>query len=458
MRWSRNPAVFLALLILAGAPPAQAAAVEPYRPPVAELEDYQHIPMPAGIGVQHSDIDGPVFVDADGMTLYTWPLRGLRNGDAGEQQGKPTCDDTKYTENAGLMSPYPPGLLLPDLDTRPTCAQMWPPLYATDSDKPIGRFSILTRKDGRKQWAYNGYAFYRSVLDKKPGQVNGGSTRNGGFDSPVLRKPAGPPPNVPPAFTVKTVATGRLLTTLAGMSVYSSDGDTAEKSNCIGRCLADWTPLVAGVLALPQGEWGTIERTPGVKQWTFRGKPLYTYAGDHLARSLKGSDIPGWHNVYTERNPEPPPGFTVHDSRIGQVLADKDGRTAYEYTCDDDALDQLSCDHPTTPQVYRMAVCGNFDVARCNRTWRYIVAPADATSNSLIWRAARVDPQTGRFADQGAPGALHVWTFRDRPLYTFGGDQKPGDAEGDAWGEDMGFRNGFKAVWLRDDFIGGNTD
>ena len=37
-----------------------------------------------------------------------------RNGDAGEQKGKPTCGDVPYKVNAGLMSPYPGGLELPE--------------------------------------------------------------------------------------------------------------------------------------------------------------------------------------------------------------------------------------------------------------------------------------------------------------------------------------------------------
>jgi predicted lipoprotein with Yx(FWY)xxD motif len=446
----------LALALLAafvGVPVANATLKEAYRPPVAELEEYEHVPLPPGFGVQHTDVDGPVFVDDRGMTLYTWPLRGLRNGDAGEQQGKPGCDDTQYTESSGLMSPYPPGLILPDLDTRPTCIQLWPPVYADDDAKPVGKFTILARKDGRKQWAYDGYALYASVLDKKPGQVNGGSTRIPGYDSPVLRKPAGPPPMVPAAFTVKTVATGRILTTSAGNSVYTRDGDTPGKSSCRGQCLAQWIPLAAGAFVLPQGEWGIIERSPGVKQWTFRRKPLYTHVLDRRFRSLEGSDLPGWHNVYTQKNPGSPAAFAVQDSRIGQVLADQNGKTVYIYNCDDDALDQLACDHPTTPQAYRFAVCGNGDAARCNETWPYVLAPVHATSKTLIWRAAWIEPQTGRFAEPNAPGALHVWTFRDRPIYTFAGDAQPGDAEGDAWGEHMGYRNGFKAFWLRDDFL-----
>lgn len=452
-RYESAVSIFAVVTLMGSAVTAAAQAAENYRPPVKELEQYQDNPMPPGFSVQHTDVDGPVFVDSRGMTLYTWPLDRLRNGDAGEQKGKPSCDDTKYTENSGLMSPYPPGLILPDLDTRPTCIQVWPAVLAGPDAKDIGKWTVVDRPDGRKQWAYDGYALYTSVLDKKPGQVNGATKRDVRGDSPALRKPAGPPPSHPPAFAVKTVATGRILTNHIGFSVYTWDGDEPNKSNCNEECQKEWAPVAASQSAQPQGEWGVIEPTAGVKQWTFRTQPVYTHVSDRRFRSLEGGDVPGWHNVFTQRWPDPPEEFTVQDSRIGQVLADKNGMTLYTYLCGDDALDQLSCDHPTNTQAYRLAICGNGDPALCNKTFAYVVAPADAKVDNLIWSTSWIDPMTGHLAEPNQPGALHVWTFRDRPVYTHGGDHKPGDANGDAWGEFNGYRNGFKAFWIRDDFL-----
>jgi hypothetical protein len=45
-----------------------------------------------------------------------------------------------------------------------------------------------------------------------------------------------------------------------------------------------------------------------------------------------------------------------------------------------------------------------------------------------------------------------VWAYRERPVYTYGADKKPGDADGDNFGEFNGARNGFRAFWVRDDF------
>ncbi len=446
-RGSLNGLVIAALLAVAsGTAPALAAA------PVAEKEQYLPVPMPPGFGVEVTEVDGPVFVDSRGRTLYQWPLKDLRNGDAGDRKGVATCDDTRYQVNSGLMSPYPPGLLLPELDKRPSCVEVWPPVYAADDSKPIGKWTILERKEGKKQWAFDGYALYSSVLDRERGDVNGGSAFEQANDSPALRRPVGPPSIVPPAFAIKQMRTGRILVNHVGFSVYASDKDGPNKSNCDSGCLREWSPAIAPEAAQPQGEWAVIERSPGIKQWTFRKQPLYTRKADRRSRSLEGGDVPGWRNVYAQRAPAPPKEFTIQDSRLGQVLADSRGSTIYLYNCADDALDQLACDHPDTPQAYRISICGGGSVERCLQTFPYVVASKDAKSDSRIWSVMAIDPKTGHRAAPGQADAVQVWAFRDRPVYTYSGDKEPGDADGDAWGEFNGFRNGFKAFWLRDDF------
>lgn len=53
------------------------------------------------------------------------------------------------------------------------CAALWPPMLATAKSKGEGEFSVITRKDGAKQWAYRGAPLYAWVKDKKPGDVTG---------------------------------------------------------------------------------------------------------------------------------------------------------------------------------------------------------------------------------------------------------------------------------------------
>jgi len=53
------------------------------------------------------------------------------------------------------------------------CATNWPPLMASDADHPQGDYSIITRDDGKKQWALKGKPLYFWAKDLKPGDKTG---------------------------------------------------------------------------------------------------------------------------------------------------------------------------------------------------------------------------------------------------------------------------------------------
>ncbi|WP_421034638.1 hypothetical protein [Mitsuaria sp. CC2] len=53
------------------------------------------------------------------------------------------------------------------------CATNWPPLMARPEDKVSGDWSIITRDDGSKQWAYKGKPLYFWAKDAKPGDKTG---------------------------------------------------------------------------------------------------------------------------------------------------------------------------------------------------------------------------------------------------------------------------------------------
>ncbi len=58
------------------------------------------------------------------------------------------------------------------------CATNWPPLAAQASDAPSGDWSIVTRDDGSKQWAYKGWPLYTFAKDAKPGDTTGDGKGN----------------------------------------------------------------------------------------------------------------------------------------------------------------------------------------------------------------------------------------------------------------------------------------
>lgn len=420
----------------------------------AMADDYTYEPMPPGFQVVISPVEGPVFADAAGRTLYTWPKRGLRGGAVGEDEGKPACYDIKFTENVGFFSPYPGGNELPNVASRPTCVQHWPPVVASEQAVPVGNWSIVERSDGSRQWAYKLYALYTSHLDTKPGETNGGWSLTPKSDHGGPRRVLQPAPSVPAQFDVTTKALGRLLTTSKGYSVYSYEKDTPSRSNCIGACLDDWEPILAPDAASASGDWSKLVRPGGQNQWVFRGKPLYRYLQDTNPGSYDGGDVAGWKNVFVQAGPRPPEGFQIVDTNGGQVLADPTGKPIYYYDCVEDTLDSLRCDSPDTAQEYRWAMCGGGDAARCLAQFPYVLADKNARSDNVAWSVRSIDPVSGSYTAADTSGSLRIWAFRGRPVYTFVRDGEPGYVFADAWGQDHGAKNGFNVFWTRDAFWG----
>jgi predicted lipoprotein with Yx(FWY)xxD motif len=58
------------------------------------------------------------------------------------------------------------------------CATNWPPLIATGNASPSGDWTIVTRDDGTKQWAYKGKPLYTWAKDQKPGDKTGDGFAN----------------------------------------------------------------------------------------------------------------------------------------------------------------------------------------------------------------------------------------------------------------------------------------
>ena len=92
----------------------------------------------AGSAMEMMMGDKKILTDEKGMTLYTF---------------------TKDT--AGMSNCYD------------ACAKNWPPLMAEGNAMAKGDYSVVTRKDGAKQWAYKGMPLYLWVKDAKKGDMTG---------------------------------------------------------------------------------------------------------------------------------------------------------------------------------------------------------------------------------------------------------------------------------------------
>ncbi|MGE5503240.1 MAG: hypothetical protein ACM31L_02345 [Actinomycetota bacterium] len=98
-----------------------------------------------------------------------------------------------------------------------------------------------------------------------------------------------------PAKTMDT-AMGKVLADPHGMTLYTFDQDSGGKSACTGPCAQNWPPFAATGPAAAHGDWTTITRDDGSKQWAYKGKPLYTWSKDAKPGETTGDGVKGiWH-------------------------------------------------------------------------------------------------------------------------------------------------------------------
>jgi predicted lipoprotein with Yx(FWY)xxD motif len=81
-----------------------------------------------------------------------------------------------------------------------------------------------------------------------------------------------------------------MFVTAKGMTLYTFDKDaTPGKSVCNGPCAANWPAALVADDAKATGDWSIVSRDDGLKQWAYKGKPLYAFAKDTKAGD-KGGD------------------------------------------------------------------------------------------------------------------------------------------------------------------------
>jgi len=58
------------------------------------------------------------------------------------------------------------------------CATNWPPLFALEGGMASSDYSVISRDDGKKQWAVKGKPLYYWAKDQKPGETTGDGFNN----------------------------------------------------------------------------------------------------------------------------------------------------------------------------------------------------------------------------------------------------------------------------------------
>ncbi len=207
------------------------------------------------------------------------------------------------------------------------CARTWPPLFAGNASTAQGDFTLVTRSDGLKQWAWRGHPLYFFAGGTEPGaaaptppDARSGDTfgqlfadiwfivRPDPFETVTVNDETvfvgkgaildfgAQDPDVPaindPANQFPTARSSARN----GFTLYTFDVDPGDdNTNCsaTGRCSQFWPPLYADLGSIPpSADYKVITRPNGTFQWSYKGKPLYFFVGDNAPRQTNGLTVP----------------------------------------------------------------------------------------------------------------------------------------------------------------------
>lgn len=114
------------------------------------------------------------------------------------------------------------------------------------------------------------------------------------LSGPLLAQPA--PGPTPVEVSIMLEDSQYQFRTESGLALYVFDKDAGHKSVCNDQCADAWPPLSAPA-ASSVGDWTAFSREDGTFQWSFKGKPVYTYSKDKPGVST-GDGIGGvWHKL-----------------------------------------------------------------------------------------------------------------------------------------------------------------
>ncbi|TQK50585.1 putative lipoprotein with Yx(FWY)xxD motif [Streptomyces sp. SLBN-118] len=233
---------------------------------------------------------------------------------------------------------------------------------------------------------------------------------------------------------------GKVVTDSAGFTLYRFDKDTASppKSNCEGQCAKTWPVVAAGGASAAPGIdpslIGEVTRSDGSKQLTIGGWAMYRYAKDTKPGDAKGQGVGGtWFasapdgkkaaggaggggggSEYGDGGEAEGgeqadlAGLSVRkDPKLGEIIVDKNGMTVYRFKKDSAWPMKSAC------------------TGECLKKWP-VVAPVDKNDTEGIIKKG--------FVTFNRPDGIKQQSIDCWPIYTFAGDAKPGDTNGQGVG------------------------
>ena len=343
-------------------------------------------------------------MNAIAVAFFVWIVSGsawAQEDAAADASGDVLLEERGYgwlLTNAAGMTLY---TFTRDLDpTKSACDEecivTWPPLKASANVVTEGDWSTLKRDDGSLQWAFRGKPLYTYSRDVTPDDANGDAIRRQWY---VATKHIA----MPPGFAILKTEHGQLMTDLNNMSLYVSDADKPDASACDAICARSWPPVEAWwSAATTSGDWSVVTRDDGTKQWAYKSKPLYRYAGDFNPSDIAGDGIEMRQAIILEPLPPVADWITYQQSDGGEILADPQGKTIYA--------------HNFVPGQTGFIPRADDGMDR-PYDWTPVLAAADAK-------------RIGYWSIVTHADGTRQWARRGLLLYTNNRDQEPGDLNG----------------------------
>jgi len=263
---------------------------------------------PVASGGNSGDTDNPAIYDA-GSKVYS-PKEGWRRAAYAPEK---TLRLPAGIELKSLMTSNGYGLVTADtgmpmyvLGSAPKDPGAWTPVYAPLIAAPLGDFTVVTRDDGKRQWAYRGERLYTFNADYSQNDINGTLAQPDARIALAYRH------FIPDSISIGVYPLrGPLMTTSDGLAVYTQtryhlqyggrhmrdgyrytylDAKGVGVLGCDQKCVDTWRPVLAPSDARSAGFWEVATRPDGQKQWVYRGSLLYTYAHDTKPGETNGNN------------------------------------------------------------------------------------------------------------------------------------------------------------------------
>ena len=336
------------------------------------------------------------------------------------------------------------------------CAKQFPPLFATAGASGFGDWSLVKRPEGGEQWAYQGKPLYTFAPEAAIKVAVGMLVAQGmteGKEKPAARRRAAPSalPHLPvgwtparfnpekdlvlPApITITTLAVqdglGDALSTAGGLTLYGYNGNSsvAAKSACVqpqsGKqgCGASFQPYLAPETASAVGDFSIVKIGPAgaLRQWAYRGVPLYTFSGDHKSTDAYGvyENYGPWRVMFVYLDAFPQNVQAIESVGHDKILADTQGMPIYERAAFRELFGGPTAyhDYGAAPYMGIAIGSGACDEA-CEKVRRPVLAPANAQAHGDWMVYTRKD-------------GSKQWAFQGFALYTYTGDSRPGVVNG----------------------------